>query len=123
MPTAPGTVSRDSDSNKISAVFILSDGNIATYNAILSTSVPSFNSTNSTLTYSSEADLAGAQVFVGLLGVTTITLTVGTGVTITGQLTQPVSPAQTINGSGRWLLAPPGGDNAEASECFCLAEY
>ena len=126
MPTAPGSVCR-SDSggrfDRISAKFTLGDGKIVTYYAAVAMIIPRFNSANATLTYSKEEDLVGTQGFTGLLGVTTVALTVGTSSSIAGELDEPIAPALTIIGSGSWVLSPSDGDDADVSKCHCLAEY
>ena len=103
MPTARGSVSQ-AGANRITAQFILDDGRRVTYSGSVSTSVPRFNAATCVMTYNDEYDLTGTHPFTGLVGVTNIALTIGVTVTIAGTLDQQVAPAQTINGSGSWLM-------------------
>ncbi|EMD36213.1 hypothetical protein CERSUDRAFT_115158 [Gelatoporia subvermispora B] len=101
MPTATGRIDRSDSLDKITGTFTV-EGVRQIFTANISESVPTFVSSNATLTYSSIDDLTGTRVFAGIIGATTVTISIGNGPTIAGDLDSSIGQAFTVNGSGNW---------------------
>ncbi|KAH9478710.1 hypothetical protein JR316_0009170 [Psilocybe cubensis] len=100
--TAQGSISATS-STRFTATFVLPGSGLqANFAGDFSSSVQTFNSANAVVTYNKESDLTGTREFSGQIGVTNIKLTLTNGVTIQGILDMPISPADSVSGSGVW---------------------
>lgn len=101
MPTAPGTLIRNSAS-RITALFIIDDLQYS-FSATVSPSIQPFTSQTATVEYSNPDDLTSTRSYSGNIGTDTFKLTLHNGPTLKGQLNPPgVFPASTVDGTGVW---------------------
>ena len=101
MPTAPGTLTRNSP-NRITALFVIDDLQY-TFSATVSPSIQPFTSQTATLDYESLDKLTSTRLYSGRIGTTTFKLALDNGPTMKGELNLPgVVPASTVNGNGAW---------------------
>ncbi|KAK3811502.1 MAG: hypothetical protein JOS17DRAFT_763311 [Linnemannia elongata] len=56
-----------------------------------------------TLTFASVDDLSSNQDFTGVIGRTTVKITLANGVAISGNLDYPITVGNAVTGSGKWI--------------------
>jgi len=105
MPVIQGSVQSDKG-NRLVAIFIIG-GTTYTFSGNFSPYLSSkFISGNATLTYNDTSQLIQtdphSRPFYGVAGQDDITINLPDGVSITGSLPNPISPASNISGSGIW---------------------
>ncbi|MEU9359976.1 hypothetical protein AB0D35_17945 [Streptomyces sp. NPDC048301] len=102
MPTAKGSLSRVNIST-IMGRFDL-DGDVLTFEASISPSMPAFTSNDVTLTYDDVEELTTHYAYTGRIGAEELSLELANGPTMTGLLDEPgLGVALSVRGKGSWL--------------------
>ncbi|KAF0639654.1 hypothetical protein FPSE5266_08923 [Fusarium pseudograminearum] len=101
MPTAPGTLVRNSET-RMTLMFIV-DGVQFHFMGNMNPAMPPFNANQVTLTYNSVDELSSTVSFDGKIGPDNFKLNLSNGVTAEGHLDIPLSPASPVSGSGTWM--------------------
>lgn len=108
MSTVTGLVqvtAGDSANSWFKAIFQVGT-NVYYCTTILNPAVSAFECSDATLTYTDTAGISGAQPFTSKFGTTSFSVTFDNGVTITGQLMDPIVPAVDPRGSANWASFP-----------------
>ncbi|WP_432197088.1 hypothetical protein [Streptomyces sp. bgisy027] len=102
MSRVKGTLTRVNTSTIVGRFGL--DGQVLTFEASISPSMPPFRSNDVTLTYADVEELTSHCAYTGRVGTEKLSLQLANGPTMTGHLNEPGLPAaHSVTGNGSWL--------------------
>jgi hypothetical protein len=88
---------------RIKASFCI-DGILCSFSGTISQAAPSFHGAAVSIAYMSMAELTGRRIsFEGIIGPNDVRISIGDGVTVSGQLDKPIDSATQISGKCSWV--------------------